>query len=61
MALQMKSTCEKCEKVLPWDSDARICSYECTFCRDCAAAMNAVCPNCDGELVARPKRKKSEN
>jgi len=61
MALQMKETCEKCEKSLSWNEDVRICSYECTFCRDCAAKMNAVCPNCGGELVARPKRKKSEN
>ncbi|MDQ6711674.1 MAG: DUF1272 domain-containing protein [Candidatus Dormibacteraeota bacterium] len=36
---------------------ACICSHECTFCPSCADAMNNVCPNCGGELVARPKRK----
>jgi uncharacterized protein len=34
-----------------------ICSFECTFCRDCAtAALAGSCPNCGGELVARPRR-----
>jgi len=61
MALQMKSTCEKCGKSLTGESEASICSYECTFCSDCTVEMNGVCPNCGGELVARPKRKKSEN
>ena len=35
---------------------AYICSYECTFCANCAEAMAAVCPNCGGELVPRPRR-----
>ena len=35
---------------------AVICSFECTFCADCGAQMEHVCPNCGGELVARPKR-----
>ncbi|MCZ6835145.1 MAG: DUF1272 domain-containing protein [Planctomycetota bacterium] len=56
MALEMKPICEKCEWNLPPEVDARICSYECTFCPDCAKAMDHVCPNCRGELVARPKR-----
>lgn len=56
MALDMKSACEKCETALGWDSAAAICSYECTFCPDCADAMAGTCPNCGGELVARPKR-----
>ena len=44
--------------VLPADSaDARICSYECTFCATCADAMGGRCPNCGGELVPRPRRK----
>ena len=37
-------------------SDAVICSFECTFCRSCAEAADFICPNCSGELVARPKR-----
>ncbi len=61
MSLQMKETCEKCGKSLNWGDDAHICSYECTFCRDCAEAMDAICPNCGGELVERPKREKSGN
>jgi hypothetical protein len=36
--------------------DARICSYECTFCARCSAAMRDRCPNCDGELKTRPRR-----
>jgi len=36
--------------------DARICSHECTFCAACADAMDGRCPNCGGELVARPRR-----
>ena len=57
MALAQKPACEKCAVPLPADSaDARICSYECTFCANCAAAMAGRCPNCGGELVARPRR-----
>ncbi|PYI99392.1 MAG: DUF1272 domain-containing protein [Verrucomicrobia bacterium] len=36
---------------------AYICNYECTFCASCAEQMNCVCPNCEGELVQRPRRK----
>ncbi|MCP4330893.1 MAG: DUF1272 domain-containing protein [Alphaproteobacteria bacterium] len=57
MALEMRAQCEKCETALPQDGAATICSYECTFCPGCAAAMDQTCPNCGGELVARPKRK----
>jgi hypothetical protein len=57
MPLEMRSICEKCETSLPEDSPkARICSFECTFCADCAEAMAGRCPNCSGELVARPRR-----
>jgi uncharacterized protein len=47
-----------CDRDLPPDSpDARICSFECTFCAACAAERLAgVCPNCGGELVRRPIR-----
>lgn len=54
--LKMKSTCERCSAALAHDADALICSFECTFCPACAAEMSRVCPNCGGELVARPKR-----
>jgi hypothetical protein len=60
MALEMKSQCERCAAALPADGEtARICSYECTFCADCSAAMQGRCPNCGGELLARPRRVKS--
>ena len=38
------------------DGEAFICSHECTFCGDCATALEHVCPNCSGELVRRPRR-----
>jgi hypothetical protein len=56
MALEMRDRCERCGAALAADGDALICSYECTFCRSCADEMSQVCPNCGGELVARPKR-----
>jgi uncharacterized protein len=57
MALLMKAECEKCQKPLPVVEAAFICTYECTFCPDCSVAMSHTCPNCSGELVARPRRK----
>ncbi|MFL6207062.1 MAG: DUF1272 domain-containing protein [Acidimicrobiales bacterium] len=54
--LEMRSTCERCEAPLDEDGAARICSFECTFCAACADEMSSVCPNCGGELVARPRR-----
>ena len=58
VALQLRPNCEYCDKDLPPHSaDARICSYECTFCADCAENKLAnVCPNCGGGFVARPIR-----
>ena len=56
MALQMKPECEKCHKPLPANGEARICSYECTFCENCCTTMQGICPNCSGELVKRPRR-----
>ena len=57
MPLEMRDRCERCTTTaLPVDGPARICSYECTFCVPCAEAMGRVCPNCGGELVARPRR-----
>jgi hypothetical protein len=52
----MRSECERCKTALADEGDAFICSYECTFCTSCAAEMDHICPNCGGELVARPKR-----
>ena len=57
MALVMKPHCEKCEGALAHDGAAFICSYECTFCSACTESMENRCPNCGGELVARPRRR----
>ncbi|MDX3582275.1 DUF1272 domain-containing protein [Streptomyces europaeiscabiei] len=58
MALEMRDRCERCATTaLPADAPARICSYECTFCVPCGEAMHEICPNCGGELVARPRRR----
>ena len=56
--LQLRPNCECCNRDLPPESqDAVICSFECTFCSDCATTvLDGVCPNCGGELVRRPVR-----
>jgi hypothetical protein len=56
--LELRPTCEHCNTALPPASlDARICSYECTFCASCVAAvLGNVCPNCGGGFVPRPVR-----
>ena len=56
--LELRPTCEHCNKALPPDStDARICSYECTFCAACVdGVLGNVCPNCGGGFTARPVR-----
>lgn len=56
--LELRPSCEHCEIPLdPLGDDARICTYECTFCARCATwELLGICPNCDGELVARPRR-----
>ena len=56
--LQLRPNCECCNKDLPPESrEARICSYECTFCASCVdTVLNGVCPNCGGEFVPRPRR-----
>ena len=56
--LELRPTCEHCNKPLPPASlDARICSYECTFCATCVEhGLGNVCPNCGGGLVPRPIR-----
>jgi hypothetical protein len=56
--LELRPNCECCNRDLPADSDdAVICSFECTFCRECASlVLRGACPNCGGELVSRPRR-----
>jgi uncharacterized protein len=56
VALEMRTECERCGALLADDGEARICTYECTFCPACADAMASVCPTCGGELVRRPRR-----
>ena len=54
MALELRPNCEWCDKDLPPDAtEARICSYECTFCADCVERhLQNVCPNCGGGFAA---------
>ena len=56
--LELRPTCEHCNRALPPDSpEARICSYECTFCATCVdTLLGNVCPNCGGGFVQRPIR-----
>lgn len=56
--LELRPGCEACDRNLPPGSaEARICSFECTFCAACAESkLGGVCPNCRGELVVRPRR-----
>ena len=61
--LNLHPNCELCDKDLPPQSlEACICSYECTFCRDCVEnVLNNVCPNCGGGFVPRPIRPQGEH
>ncbi|WP_424969023.1 DUF1272 domain-containing protein [Dinoroseobacter sp. S76] len=56
--LILKPNCECCDKDLPPTApDARICTYECTFCADCVETrFDHTCPNCGGNFVPRPIR-----
>jgi hypothetical protein len=56
--LQLRPNCERCNRDLPPAAvDARICSFECTFCADCTdTRLQGICPNCGGDLVRRPIR-----
>jgi uncharacterized protein len=60
--LQLRPNCEYCDKDLPPNAmDARICSYECTFCAHCVeTVLFNVCPNCGGGFVPRPIRPVTE-
>lgn len=58
MALELRPNCEICDRDLPPESpEARICSYECTYCAECAeGTLGNVCPNCGGGFAPRPVR-----
>ena len=62
MALELRPNCEFCDRDLPPASpDARICTYECTFCADCVEhQLRNVCPNCGGGFEKRPIRPSTE-
>lgn len=59
--LEIRPICENCGKPLPNEStEAMICTFECTFCRDCVEnILFNVCPNCGGGLEKRPTRPKA--
>ncbi|WP_421930651.1 DUF1272 domain-containing protein [Phenylobacterium sp.] len=56
--LALRPNCEACDRDLPADSaEARICTFECTFCADCVnGPLGGVCPNCGGNFAVRPIR-----
>ncbi|MFP5425389.1 MAG: DUF1272 domain-containing protein [Gammaproteobacteria bacterium] len=56
--LELRPNCECCDVDLPAESTkALICSFECTFCQACAEQrFQGRCPNCSGQLLARPSR-----
>ena len=55
--LELRPNCEVCDKDLPPAAGAYICSFECTFCCDCAEQrFGLICPNCGGNLTPRPIR-----
>jgi len=58
LALELRPDCERCGRDLPPDSvEARICSFECTFCAACVdGPLGGVCPNCGGNFEPRPLR-----
>jgi hypothetical protein len=60
--LALRPNCERCDVDLPPDAaEARICSYECTFCASCVdTVLENVCPNCGGGFVPRPIRPRGE-
>jgi len=56
--LELRPNCECCNKDLPPESlEAKICSFECTFCASCVdAKLGGICPNCGGDFTSRPHR-----
>ncbi|MEM7277246.1 MAG: DUF1272 domain-containing protein [Pseudomonadota bacterium] len=61
--LELRPSCENCDKALPpAATDAKICTYECTFCADCVNnVLDNVCPNCAGGFSPRPIRPANEH
>ncbi len=59
--LEIRPTCENCNKILSFDSsEAMICTFECTYCKDCVETiLEHVCPNCGGHFEKRPIRPKN--
>ncbi len=54
----MRPNCECCDRDLAPGEPAYICSFECTWCADCVTRFpGGACPNCGGELSARPSRR----
>jgi uncharacterized protein len=60
--LELRPNCECCDRNLPPEStEARICTYECTFCATCVETiLGGVCPNCGGNFAPRPIRPKAK-
>ncbi|HEV7370694.1 DUF1272 domain-containing protein [Arenibaculum sp.] len=60
--LELRPNCQLCDRDLPPTAkDARICSYECTYCADCVdTVLHDVCPSCGGNFVPRPIRPVAE-
>jgi hypothetical protein len=56
--LELRPNCEACDRDLAPDAPgAFICTFECTFCEECASGRFAdLCPNCGGGLAPRPFR-----
>jgi len=56
--LEIRPTCENCNRLLPYNSkEAMICTFECTFCKECVeTVLQHVCPNCGGNFTERPHR-----
>jgi hypothetical protein len=56
--LELRPDCELCGRDLgPNSPDARICTFECTFCAECVEGpLAGVCPNCGGNFERRPVR-----
>lgn len=56
--MELRPNCECCDKDLPPESrEAMICTFECTFCRDCVDdVLDSKCPNCGGDFTPRPVR-----
>ncbi|GAC1040186.1 DUF1272 domain-containing protein [Rhizobium sp. No.120] len=56
--LELRPNCECCDRDLPPDSrEAMICTFECTFCVECAdIVLGGACPNCGGDFAQRPIR-----